>query len=120
MKPIIFFDGGCPLCKREIAHYQRIDKRKAIQWIDISQPSAELDDYGISQRDAMEKIHGVNAQGQTLVGANTFVMMWQQLPYYRHLGNAIHYTGLTSPLNKIYDRFARWRFKRRCKDGCSL
>ena len=36
-RPVVFYDGGCPLCRREIAHYQRIDRERRIQWTDIQQ-----------------------------------------------------------------------------------
>ena len=29
-RPMVFYDGGCPLCRREIAHYRRIDSAERL------------------------------------------------------------------------------------------
>ena len=31
----MFYDGGCPLCSREVAHYRRLDRRNNVSWVDI-------------------------------------------------------------------------------------
>lgn len=31
----LFWDGGCPLCKTEIAYYKRIDVAQRVEWVDI-------------------------------------------------------------------------------------
>jgi len=46
--PIVFYDGGCPLCRREIAHYQRIDRDGLIRWLDIQQSEDELQANGLT------------------------------------------------------------------------
>ena len=35
-RPVVLFDGGCPMCSREIAHYRRLGGAEAIDWIDIA------------------------------------------------------------------------------------
>ena len=34
VRPMVFYDGGCPLCRREIAHYRRIDSAERLRWVD--------------------------------------------------------------------------------------
>mgnify|MGYP000446977673 CR=1 FL=1 len=33
-RPLVFYDGSCPLCRREIAHYRRQDRAGALGWVD--------------------------------------------------------------------------------------
>lgn len=35
-RPVAFYDGGCGLCRREIAHYRAIDRDNRIEWVDIN------------------------------------------------------------------------------------
>jgi predicted DCC family thiol-disulfide oxidoreductase YuxK len=30
-RPVVFYVGGCPLCRREISHYRRLDRRGAVE-----------------------------------------------------------------------------------------
>jgi len=120
MKPIVFFDGGCPLCRSEIQHYQRVDSAQRIQWIDIVKHPEHLKTHNLQLREAMEIIHGVDESGQVVSGATVFVLLWRQLPYYRFL--AVFVTGLklTPTADWFYRRFASWRFQRRLRSGCPL
>lgn len=36
-KPIVYYDGGCPVCRREIGFYQTCPGAEHIAWQDISQ-----------------------------------------------------------------------------------
>ena len=31
----LFWDGGCPLCRREIAYYKTLDANGQVDWVDI-------------------------------------------------------------------------------------
>lgn len=39
----MFYDGGCPVCQREVNHYCRRDRARIVRWIDISVPGDRLD-----------------------------------------------------------------------------
>ena len=56
-RPVVFFDGGCPLCRREIAHYQRLDQQDKVRWVDIHAQPDSLHPYGVSWETAMQRIH---------------------------------------------------------------
>ena len=47
-RPIMFYDGECPLCRREVAHYRRLDRERRIDWSDITREPERLEKYGIS------------------------------------------------------------------------
>ena len=33
----IYYDGSCPLCRREIAFYRRLRATMRLDWVDVSQ-----------------------------------------------------------------------------------
>lgn len=118
--PVVFFDGSCPLCRREIAHYRRIDTAQRMYWVDaVSEPEA-LSRHGLSLKAAMAELHVLDGAGRWQRGIDAFVVIWQQLPGYRWLAKIITTLGLRRPLAFAYRHFAAWRNRRRCGDhGCA-
>jgi predicted DCC family thiol-disulfide oxidoreductase YuxK len=114
---VVFYDGGCPLCRREIAHYRRIDRQSAIRWVDIISEKEALDAAGLDLAAAMRRIHAREADGRLVSGVTAFVAVWRRLPFYRHLASLIDGLRLTAVLDRMYGRFADWRLKRRCAGG---
>jgi predicted DCC family thiol-disulfide oxidoreductase YuxK len=118
-EPLVLFDGGCPMCRREIAHYRRLEGSDRLAWIDIARTPDIKQRFGVSHADAMARLHVRDAAGHWQVGAHGFVEIWGHLRGYRWLGRAIRVLHLTSLLDHAYHRFARWRLKRRCDgDAC--
>jgi len=120
IRPIVFFDGSCPLCRREMNHYRRIDRSGSIQWVDISSDVETLKSYDIPFDWAMRILHAVNKSGQVVVGVSAFVLIWGYLDYYKHLAKIVQFFKLEKVLNYFYQHFARWRYQKRCKGGCSI
>ena len=119
-KPTVFYDGGCSLCHREIRHYQRVDKQQGIRWVDFTREPELLLEHNITYGDAMQQLHGINEAGEVLLGIDSFLLIWSHLPPYRFLVTLIEALRLKKPLNFIYNVFARWRYKRRCDQGCKI
>ncbi|WP_020683655.1 thiol-disulfide oxidoreductase DCC family protein [Marinobacterium rhizophilum] len=120
MKPVIFYDGSCGLCRREIAHYRRLDTRQLIEWVDIVADSNRLASVGVDYLDAMAVLHGLDEDGRLVTGAANFMMIWQRLPGYRWLAKLVGFLCLLPALQWAYLHFARWRFRRRMNKGCQL
>jgi len=114
---IVFFDGGCPLCSREIAHYQRLDKNERIRWIDITREGDLARSHGIDPREAMALFHVIDGAGRTVKGAAGFVAVWRELPGYRWLAGLCSRFHLLPVMEWLYGRFARWHFQKRCRVG---
>lgn len=112
-----FYDGGCPLCSKEIAHYRRIDRAGRVRWVDITTAPEALAAAGLDQATAMRRLHVQDTDGRLLQGVPAFVAIWRQLPGYRRLAGLVQGLRLTGPLDLAYGRFADWRFRRRCAEG---
>ena len=110
----LLFDGGCPLCLREVTFLQRRDRRlhpgaPQLAFVDIN-----ADDYnptangGISYREAMGRIHALRADGAVLRDVAVF------REAYRLIGLGWLYVpsawpGLRQLADAMYSLWARWR-----------
>jgi predicted DCC family thiol-disulfide oxidoreductase YuxK len=118
-RPVVFYDGDCPLCRREIAHYRRLDSEARLCWIDAAADTEALARHGLSLQAAMAELHVLDTAGRWQRGVDAFLVIWQHLPGYRWLGRLIRGLRMRRPLGFLYCRFAAWRYGRRCSaDGC--
>lgn len=116
-RAVVLYDGGCPLCGREIAHYRRLAGGLPIDWLDVTQPDAGLDRFGLSLPEAIRLFHVIDRSGTMQVGARAFLALWAELPRYRWLAWVCRGLGLAPLLEWGYARFAGWHFRRRCHAG---
>jgi hypothetical protein len=49
----VYYDGACPVCSREIAHYQRLPGAQACQWVDAAQCPPEALGPGLARAQAL-------------------------------------------------------------------
>ena len=76
----VFYDGVCPLCRREIGWYQSKRGADAIAWIDVS-GDADVDvPDGLTRKDLMLRFTVQRNDGETARGAAGFVAVWRALP----------------------------------------
>ena len=119
-RPKVFYDGGCPLCRREIAHYRRIDSAGRLHWVDAPGEPGTLDRHGLSLEQAMAELHVLDSSGNWQRGIDAFLVIWQQLPAYRWLAKIVTVSGLRRPLGVVYRHFAAWRYRHHCGiNGCT-
>ena len=116
-RPVAFYDGGCPICRREIAHYRRLDRRSAIDWRDIVADPGALANTGIDWEDAMRRFHALDSTGRVRSGVDAFAVVWEALPGWCWLARAVRGLGLVRPLDAVYRWYARRRYRRRCAAG---
>tara|TARA_B100000965_G_scaffold195140_1_gene163043 strand:+ start:88 stop:489 length:402 start_codon:yes stop_codon:yes gene_type:complete len=73
VKLTIFFDGGCPLCKREVDFLQSKNQKGYLSFIDINSSDFSLDfKHGISYKQAMERIHAFKSDGTVIKDIKVF------------------------------------------------
>lgn len=101
----IWFDGGCPLCRREIALMRRLDRRGRIDFIDASQPEQPCP---IDRSELLARFHA-REDGVMLSGAAAFAAMWRAIPLLRPLGLIARNRLVLRLLERAYVRFLKVR-----------
>ena len=72
-KLTIFFDGGCPLCKREVDFLQSRNQKGYLNFIDINTSDFYVNlKYGITYKEAMERIHALKSDGSVIKDIKVF------------------------------------------------
>jgi len=107
----MFYDGSCPLCRREVNHYIKVDIANSITWVDITTHPEKLSALNISYDKAMARLHVLDTHGEIQTGARAFLTLWKQLPYYRWLAKILISLRLHNVIEKVYQVFAKWRIR---------
>ncbi|WP_448663013.1 DCC1-like thiol-disulfide oxidoreductase family protein [Sphingomonas sp. CJ20] len=101
----VWFDGGCPLCVREIAWIRRLDRRRAIRFVDLE---SDAPDCPIDRGALLARFHAQEG-GVLLSGAAAFAAMWRAVPLLRPLGLIARNRHMLGLLEAAYVRFLRVR-----------
>lgn len=104
-KLTVFYDGDCPLCRREIGFYQRRKGAGRIEWRDVSALPAGAVAKGLSKCEAMARFHVMDADGAYFSGAEGFAKLWAALPSFRWLGLAAQVKPVLWLLERLYEWF---------------
>jgi len=102
----VWFDGGCPLCRREISLIKRLDSRGAIRFINVAEDQGGCP---IDRKDLLAKFHTREEGGPLLTGAAAFAAMWRQIPLLRPLGLLARWRPALWLLDRAYGMFLRVR-----------
>jgi predicted DCC family thiol-disulfide oxidoreductase YuxK len=110
---VCFHDGECPICRVEVDMMKKLDRAGNVQWVDISQNKQALDKYGLSYDEAMKSMHVFdNTKQQLSNDIDGFLLLWQQLPYYRKVAGWVSACPtLKKLLTVAYRLFAKYRLK---------
>lgn len=103
-QPAVYFDGSCPLCRAEIAHYRGADRAGALCFVDVSVTDAPLP-IGLTRQHAMQRFHVRAGNGKLLSGAAAFVEVWGRLPKWRWVARAAALPGAIAVLEAGYRLF---------------
>jgi predicted DCC family thiol-disulfide oxidoreductase YuxK len=106
----VYFDGSCPLCQAEIAHYRKQEGANRICFHDASLSHDQVAP-DLAKADAMARFHVRQRDGQLLSGAAAFVSIWSLLPRWRWAGRIAALPGMTALLEFFYRLFLPLRPK---------
>jgi predicted DCC family thiol-disulfide oxidoreductase YuxK len=104
-KVLVWYDGGCPLCRREIALMRRLDTGQAITFIDVASEDATCP---LDRGELLSRFHAAE-DGRILSGAAAFAAMWRAIPRLRLIGLAARNPLVLAVLERLYRLFLRIR-----------
>lgn len=108
----VLYDGGCPLCRREIAHVQGLaqqDSDSALCFVDISREAEGSAGYAAERQALLARFHVQRSDGSRLSGAAAFTAMWSRLPGWRWLARLAQLPGMLMLLELAYRLFLKLR-----------
>lgn len=101
----VWFDGDCPLCRREIALLQRLDRRGAILFIDVAKGEGACP---IDRASLLARFHA-REQGRMVSGAEAFAAMWRAIPLLAPFGQMARNRAVLAVLERLYLLFLKVR-----------
>jgi predicted DCC family thiol-disulfide oxidoreductase YuxK len=118
----LFYDGLCPLCSREVAHYRRrAAGDPSVSFIDITDPAFDPAAHGLD-RERIHRVMHVKAGDEMLTGLDAFIALWGRIRGWGWLARFAGLPGVYTLMKLGYGLFARvrpWlpRRKARCATG---
>jgi len=106
----VFYDGGCPLCNREILLLRRWDRQGKIKFTDIDSSSFQAEAVGKSYEELMAQMHGRLPDGTWLQGVEVFRRLYAAVGFVR-LAAISRLPLITQLLGIGYTVFARNRLR---------
>lgn len=97
----VWFDGDCPLCRREIALMRRLDRSQAISFVDAAGGPGGCPVY---PQEFLARFHAME-NGRLVSGAEAFAAMWRAIPLLRPLGLLCRNRVVLALLERAYLRF---------------
>lgn len=111
----VYYDGGCPVCTREIGFYRRRRGAERIQWVNLAHCEDQELGEGLSREAAYARLHARRPEGELISGAAAFAALWQALPAFRAAGRLAALPGMVHTLEWGYRFFLKvrplWRGK---------
>lgn len=118
----VFFDGDCPLCRKEIAFLSRRDSEGRIAVTDIAAPSFDASRYDRSHTDFMATIQGRLSDGRWISGVEVFRQLYSAVGFKRMV-RLSRLRPIAWVLDHAYTVFAKHRLRLtgRCTtSACSI
>ena len=104
----VFYDGACPLCAREIGIMRRLDRRRRIAFVDVSEGAPE--GCPIAVQDLLKRFH-VREGDRMLSGIAGFAAMWRAIPVLWPFGQVARLPLVERVLERFYAVFLRVRLR---------
>ncbi|RZJ16831.1 MAG: DUF393 domain-containing protein [Brevundimonas sp.] len=101
----VYFDGDCPMCRREVALMRRLDRRGAIAFHDVAMGE------GVCPIDRAELLSRFHARegGVMVTGAEAFAAMWRAIPLLRPFGLMARNRRVLMAMESLYVGYLRIR-----------
>ncbi len=99
----VIYNGACPICAREIAHYRRQAEaaRAAIAFVDLNGSPGHV--RGLTPDAAARRLHADDGE-RMHSGVAAFTLLWDRLPGWRWLARLVRLPGIGAVAGCVYER----------------
>ena len=104
----VFFNNSCNICKAEISHYKKHCNDK-IEWIDVTNNIEAQKITSKSYKQLLRRMHIIE-DGKIIDGAESFLIIWKNVPKYNFLYKIFKIKPLFFILNIFYEIAAYFLF----------
>ena len=118
-KTRVYYNGACPVCDAGITQQRKwLEPFEAdIEWIDVHRDNIAVAQLGAELEFVRERLHVVDAAGETHIGMEAFAALWLLSPRQRCLGRIARWPVIRPVLRAMYNLFAarlyRWNLRKR-------
>lgn len=106
----VYFDGYCPVCRREVALYRRLARAGAVVWRDLAGPVDVVVGESFDRNAALTLLHVRDGDGVLRIGLDAHECLWAALPGWRMLAWLLR---RAPRLRSLADAGYRWFTARR-------
>ncbi len=104
----VFFNNSCKICRAEINHYKKYSGAN-LEWIDVTNNEEAKRITSKSYRELLRRMH-VLQDGKIIYGAESFLIIWKNIPKYHFLYKIFKVKPLFYLLNIFYEIAAFFLF----------
>ncbi len=100
----VFYDGACPVCRREVAAYRCAVPGDAIAWVDVADDAAPAP-AGVERAALLARFHVRRADGELASGATAFFAVWRTMPRLRRVAALLDRPAFLWIAEQVYRAF---------------
>ena len=104
----VFFNNSCNICRAEINHYKK-HSNNSVEWIDVTTNEEAQKVTSKSYKQLLRRMHVIQ-DGRVIDGAESFLIIWKNVPKYNFLYKIFKIKPLFFILNLFYEIAAYFLF----------
>ena len=104
----VFFNNSCNICRAEINHYTKHSDGN-LEWVDVTDNQDAQRLTSKSYKDLLRRMHVIQ-DGRIIDGAESFLIIWKNIPKYNFLYKIFKIKPLFFFLNIFYEIAAYFLF----------
>ena len=104
----VFFNNSCNICRAEINHYKK-HSDKSVEWIDVTTNEEAQKITSKSYKELLRRMHVIH-DDRVIDGAESFLIIWENVPKYNFLYKIFKIKPLFFILNIFYEIAAYFLF----------
>ena len=104
----VFFNNSCNICRTEINHYKKHSDGN-LEWFDVTDCQDAQQLTSKSYKDLLRRMHVIQ-DGKVIDGAESFLIIWKNIPKYNFLYKIFKIKPLFFFLNIFYEIAAYFLF----------